>query len=125
MAASEAQGSKFDTLYRASVGLHFHEPITIKEYNVVNETAKSYMAVYVSPKGYTTDPTRFSKEDEGEVKLDVFYGSLHGATIYAYETTREEFEEFVVPRLIAEVSQWLTEKRDYYDELLKKLEKQD
>lgn len=128
MGKAEAQEDK-DILYL--IKLEFNYPwddaegkrakelqlvVKIHEYEIKNETDKSYMAARELRPGYYGEVIRFPKENMDEVTFDTFNNHFWGAKLAMTETTREEVEEFGVPKIKAEVKEWFDERASYYNE---------
>jgi hypothetical protein len=114
--------SEGDILYRVTFDHYGDGGLTIQEFEITNETEKSYMAKRIREDGRQTTPRRFPKDGEGIPNLGIFNNMLTGAYIFAAETTREEVEEFVVPKLKARITDWANNRIDYYNNILKTLE---
>jgi hypothetical protein len=112
-------------LYRLSYSAYGGAKIRIKEYAIVNETAKSYMCLPLVEDEYKwskKDTDAFPKEQEGKVQFDVVNGRLHNATLFMTEVSREEVEMFGVNLMKEKVSEWLQLRADYYTRRVKELE---
>lgn len=111
MAGSEAQEN--DVLYHITISPWNKMEVSITEYRTTKETTKSLMV----------DDKRFSKDMLDKPFIDHYMGHFYKGTMTMYECTKEDVEEFGVPKLKNEVREWLTQHRDYYDKYLKELDK--